>query len=66
MNACEIYVRVHNSIQARSYFCSYCSLLVDCLRRSENQRCGLREQTEQARALDAAIWKNLEELGYSE
>jgi type I restriction enzyme M protein len=24
----------------------------------------LREQTEQARALDAAIWKNLKELGY--
>ena len=24
----------------------------------------LREQTEQARALDDAIWQNLEELGY--
>jgi hypothetical protein len=24
----------------------------------------LREQTYEARALDAAIWKNLEELGY--
>jgi len=76
MNACKIYVRVHNRIGARSYFRSYRNLPPGSLRRSENHsggaamRCSAfasraqREQTERARTLDAAIWKNLEELGY--
>ena len=34
------------------------------MRHSILPSCALREQTEQARALDAAIWKNIEELGY--